>query len=195
MERPWLEHYDDGVPETLAPYPEQTLVDIVKATAAERPRHTAAIFKGARLSYGELDGASDGFAAWLAARGVVKGDRVALIMPNCPQVIIAQLGVWKAGAVAVPLNPLSSEEELAHALAGTGARAARGASRRRLYCDITACSWRPCRATAGSGRSSGNGTTASRSCSRRFMSPETWAFSARRWWGGTPGCSSPIPGT
>src|SRR3989449_9607626 len=66
----------------------------------------------------------DGFAAWLAARGVVKGDRVALIMPNCPQVIIAQLGVWKAGAVAVPLSPLSSEEELAHALAGTGARAA-----------------------------------------------------------------------
>src|SRR6266704_3308319 len=124
MERPWLEHYDDGVPTTLAPYPEQTLVDIVKATAAERPRHTAAIFKGARLSYGELNGLSDGFAAWLAARGVVKGDRVALIMPNCPQVIIAQLGVWKAGAVAVPLNPLSSEEELAHALAGTGARAA-----------------------------------------------------------------------
>src|SRR5882724_3484176 len=124
MDRPWLEQYDDGVPETLAPNPEQTLVDIVKATAAERPHHTAAIFKGARLSYGELDGLSDAFAAWLAARGVVKGNRVALIMPNCPQVIIAQLGVWKAGAVAVPLNPLSSEEELAHALAGTGARAA-----------------------------------------------------------------------
>ena len=124
MDRPWLEHYDDGVPATLAPYPEKTLVDVVKASAAERPRHPAVLFKGARLSYGELDGLSDGFAAWLAARGVVKGDRVALIMPNCPQVIIAQLGVWKAGAVAVPLNPLSSEEELAHALAGTGARAA-----------------------------------------------------------------------
>src|SRR5437773_1713513 len=124
MERPWLAHYDDGVPATLAPYPEKTLVDVVKASAAERPRHPAVLFKGARLSCGELDGLSDGCAAWLAARGVVKGDRVALIMPNCPQVIIAQLGVWKAGAVAVPLNPLSSEEELAHALAGTGARAA-----------------------------------------------------------------------
>ena len=124
MDRPWLGHYDDGVPATLAPYPEKTLVDVVKASAAERPRHPAVLFKGARLSYGELNGLSDGFAAWLAARGVVKGDRVALIMPNCPQVIIAQLGVWKAGAVAVPLNPLSSEEELAHALAGTGARAA-----------------------------------------------------------------------
>src|SRR2546425_2532417 len=124
MDRPWLAHYDDGVPATLAPYPEQTLVDVVKASAAERPRHPAVLFKGAQLSYGELDGLSDGLAAWLAARGVVKGDRVALIMPNCPQVIIAQLGVWKAGAVAVPLNPLSSEEELAHALADTGARAA-----------------------------------------------------------------------
>jgi len=124
MERPWLAHYDDGVPATLAPYPEKTLVDVVRASAAERPRHPAVFFKGARLSYGELDGLSDALAAWLAARGVVKGDRVALIMPNCPQVIIAQLGVWKDGAVAVPLNPLSSEEELAHALAGTGARAA-----------------------------------------------------------------------
>src|SRR5438876_8654844 len=124
MERPWLAHYDDGVPATLAPYPEKTLVDVVRDTAAERPRHTAAIFKGARLSYGELNGLSDAFAAWLAARGVVKGDRVALIMPNCPQVIIAQVGGWKAGAVAVPLNPLSSEEEVAYALAGTGARAA-----------------------------------------------------------------------
>src|SRR5256885_4260226 len=101
MERPWLEHYDDGVPATLAPYPQQTLVDIVKATAAERPRHTAAIFKGARLSYGELNGLSDGFAAWLAARGVVKCDRVALLMPNCPQVIIDHMGVWKSVTVTV----------------------------------------------------------------------------------------------
>src|SRR2546427_671583 len=124
MARPWLEHYDDGVPAPLAPSPPKPLVDIVKATAAERPRHTAAVFKGGRLSYGELDGLSDAFAAWLAARGVVKGDRVALIMPNCPQVIIAQLGVWKAGAVAVPPNPLSSEMQLANSPAGTDARAA-----------------------------------------------------------------------
>ena len=123
MERPWLEHYDDGVPATLAPYPQETLVDVVRKSARERPRHTAAIFKGARLSYGDLERLSSAFATWLGGRGVVKGDRVALIMPNCPQVIIAQLGVWKAGAVAVPLNPLSSEEELTHALAGTGARA------------------------------------------------------------------------
>src|SRR2546429_9447956 len=100
MERPWLAHYDDGVPATLAPYPQQTLVDIVKATAAERPRHTAAIFKRARLSYGKLNGLSDGFAALLAARGVGKGEPAALIMPNCPQVIVAQLAVLKTWPVA-----------------------------------------------------------------------------------------------
>jgi long-chain acyl-CoA synthetase len=122
--RPWLEHYDDGVPPTLAPYPAKTLVDVVRETAAERPHHTATVFKGARLSYGQLDALSDAFAAGLVARGFVRGDRVALLMPNCPQMIIGQLGVWKAGATAVPLNPLSSDEELAHALADTGARAA-----------------------------------------------------------------------
>ncbi|PYP04695.1 MAG: AMP-dependent synthetase [Gemmatimonadetes bacterium] len=133
-ERPWLSHYDDGVPATLAPYPEKTLVDVVRETAAQRPHHTAAVFKGARLSYGRLDALSDAFAAGLAARGVVKGDRVALIMPNCPQMVIGQLGVWKAGAVAVPLNPLSSDEELAHALAATGARA--GVVLTRFYVKI-----------------------------------------------------------
>src|SRR5207245_10401255 len=97
MERPWLDHYDDGVPATLAPYPQQSLVDIVKATAAERPRHTAAIFKGARLSYGELNGLSDGFAAWLTAGGVGKGDRVALLLPNFPQGVTAQLGGAEGG--------------------------------------------------------------------------------------------------
>src|SRR5438093_13785189 len=112
MERPWLAHYDDGVPATLAPYSEQTLVDVVRETAAERPRHPAVLFKGARLSYGELNGLSDGFAAWLAAGGVVNGDRVALTIPNCPQVINARLGGGKAGAVAGPLNPLTSDDEL-----------------------------------------------------------------------------------
>src|SRR5204862_301311 len=108
--------------------------DVVRETAAQRPHHTAAVFKGARLSYGRLDALSDAFAAGLAARGVVKGDRVALIMPNCPQMVIGQLGVWKAGAVAVPLNPLSSDEELAHALAATGARA--GVVLTRFYVKI-----------------------------------------------------------
>lgn len=122
MERPWLQHYDDGVPATLAPYPEKTLVDVVRETAAERPAHTATIFKGARLSYGELNRLSDRLAAALAARGIIPGDRVALVMPNCPQMVIGQIGAWKSGATVVPLNPLYSDEELSHALRDTGAR-------------------------------------------------------------------------
>jgi len=124
MERPWLRHYDDGVPATLAPYPQKTLVDVVRETAAERPHHTATIFKRARLSYGDLDRLSDRFAGSLAARGIGRGERVALLMPNCPQMIVSQLGAWKAGAAVVPLNPLSSDEELVRTLTDTSPRAA-----------------------------------------------------------------------
>ncbi len=90
--KPWLTHYDQGIPQSLQPYPDKTLVDIVTETARQRPEHTALIFKGARLSYRELDRLTDAFAAALATLGVKKGDRVALVMPNSPQVIIAQTG-------------------------------------------------------------------------------------------------------
>ena len=96
--KPWLTHYDQGVPHSLQPYPDKTLVDIVAETARQRPAHTALIFKGARLSYRDLDHETDACAAALVTLGVKKGDRVALVMPNSPQVIIAQLGAWKAGA-------------------------------------------------------------------------------------------------
>ena len=119
--RPWLEHYDAGVPHSLQPYPEQTLVDVVRGTARERPSHPALLFKGRRVSYGELDRQSDAFAAALATMGVRKGDRVALLLPNCPQAVIAQLGAWKAGAIVSPINPLYTEHELEHALTETGA--------------------------------------------------------------------------
>ena len=119
--KPWLTHYDQGVPHSLQPYPDKTLVDIVTETAHQRPDHTALIFKGARLSYRDLDHETDAFAAALVTLGVKKGDRVALVMPNSPQVIIAQLGAWKAGAIAVPLNPIYTERELELALNECGA--------------------------------------------------------------------------
>ncbi len=120
-ERPWLSSYDDGVPATLAPYPEATLLDFVAQTARERPDHPAVIFKGARLSYGRLARFSDAFATALVAQGVTPGDRVALLLPNCPQFLIAELGAWKARATVVPLNPLYNEDELAGPLVETGA--------------------------------------------------------------------------
>lgn len=112
MEYPWLKSYDEGVPYTLEPYPKQTLLDILSETVRQRPNHTALIFKGRRLSYAELERLSDAFSNTLVTLGVKKGDRVALILPNSPQSIIAQIGAWKAGSIAVPINPLYTEHEL-----------------------------------------------------------------------------------
>ena len=123
-QRPWLKQYDEGVPHTLRPYPEATLLDKVSDTARERPDHPALLFKGARISYAELERLSDAFAAALVAEGVQKGDPVAILLVNCPQFIIAQLGVWKAGAIAALINPLYTGSELEHMLAECGARTA-----------------------------------------------------------------------
>jgi len=117
----WLEHYDEGMPATLGPYPERTLLDYLDEAASERPDGPALLFKGHTVTHGELQRLSDAFAAALAALGVAKGDRVALLLPNCPQFLICELGAWKAGAVVVPLNPIYTEPELAGGLARTGA--------------------------------------------------------------------------
>jgi long-chain acyl-CoA synthetase len=122
--RPWLKHYDRGVPPTLQPYPQRTLLDEVDEAVAQRPDHPALLFKGARLSYGELDQLSNALSAELRELGISPGDRVALLLPNCPQFVISLFGIWKAGAVAVPSNPMYTEHELAHAMNESGARMA-----------------------------------------------------------------------
>jgi len=109
---PWLSHYDEGVPRTLRPYPERTLLDYIAEGAREHPDLPALLFKGFRVTYGELEKLSDAFASALGERGVKKGDRVALLLPNCPQFIIAEMGAWKAGATVLPLNPIYTESEL-----------------------------------------------------------------------------------
>jgi len=121
MKYPWLKSYDEGVPFSLEPYPEETLLDVISETVRQRPQHTAMIFKGRRLSYLELEKLSDAFANALIEMGVKKGDRVALILPNSPQSLITQLGTWKAGAIAVPINPLYTEPELKRLLNECGA--------------------------------------------------------------------------
>jgi long-chain acyl-CoA synthetase len=115
-DRPWFKNYEPGLARTLKPYPNKTLFQLVAETAVERPRHTALIFKGRRMSYAELDRLSNDFGNALVALGVKKGDRVALLLPNSPQAVIAQLGAWKAGAIVAPMNPLYTERELEHAL-------------------------------------------------------------------------------
>ena len=109
---PWLAHYDAGVPSTLAPYPDRTLVDYLADAARTRPKQPALLFKGAKVTYAELERLSDVCAAAFASLGVRRGDRVALLLPNCPQFFIAQFGAWKLGAIVAPLNPIYTEHEL-----------------------------------------------------------------------------------
>ena len=121
-DRVWFKSYDPGLPHTLAPYPERTIMDFVHETVEQRPDHSALIFKGKSMSYAELERLSDAFGAALTALGVVKGERVALLLPNSPQAVIAQLGAWKAGAIVCPVNSLYTESELEHALKECGAQ-------------------------------------------------------------------------
>jgi long-chain acyl-CoA synthetase len=100
------------VPASLAPYPSRTLVDYLSDAAREQPDAAAVLFKGGRLSFGALERLSDACAAALASLGVRRGDRVALVLPNCPQFLIAQFGAWKIGAIVAPLNPTYTDTEL-----------------------------------------------------------------------------------
>ncbi|MBM3820421.1 MAG: long-chain fatty acid--CoA ligase [Acidimicrobiia bacterium] len=119
--KPWLAHYDPDVAPSLAPYPDATLVDALADLARGGGDRPALLFKGASLSYGALETLSNAFAAALAADGVRPGDRIALLLPNCPQFLIAQFGIWKAGAVVVPLNPIYTERELEATMTAVGA--------------------------------------------------------------------------
>ena len=119
--KPWLAKYDADVPHSLQPYPDKTLLDYLSALARDHASKPALLFKGAEVSYARLQRESDAFAAALVALGVKKGDRVALVLPNCPQFFVAEVGAWKAGAVVCPVNPTYTERELEHALKANGA--------------------------------------------------------------------------
>ena len=117
----WLQGYDEGVPTTLEPYPDRTLLDYLSETARKWPERPALLFKGSKVTYGRLEKESDALAAALVAIGVKPDDRVALCLPNCPQFLIAEFAAWKAGAIACPFNPTYSDREMGEALSATGA--------------------------------------------------------------------------
>jgi long-chain acyl-CoA synthetase len=122
MAAPWTRHYDPEVPPTLEPYPAKTLVDFVRENARVQPNAPAIFFKGTTLTNAQLERLSDAFAAYITAAGIRKGDRVALVLPNCPQFLIAEIGAWKAGATVLPLNPLYTAGELRDPLVTAGVR-------------------------------------------------------------------------
>ncbi|MDP9278990.1 MAG: long-chain fatty acid--CoA ligase [Gemmatimonadota bacterium] len=117
----WLQGYDEGVPPSLEPYPERTLLDYLSESARDWPDRPALLFKGATITYGRLERESDSLAAAFIEIGVKRGDRVALCLPNCPQFMIAEFAAWKAGAIVCPFNPTYTEREIVEALRATGA--------------------------------------------------------------------------
>src|SRR5260370_894881 len=120
-EMPWLQYYDREVPESL-PLPKQVLHDLLSNAAREFPDRSALIFFGQKIGYRELDRLSNRFAHALRRLGVKKGDRVAIVLPNIPQFVIAFYGILKAGAVVVLGSPLSNEAEIAYQLQHSGAQ-------------------------------------------------------------------------
>ncbi|MBK8797282.1 MAG: long-chain fatty acid--CoA ligase [Anaerolineales bacterium] len=125
----WLHHYEPGVPPTITA-PEHTIQQLLINATARYPDHTAVrmvlrylplgLKVQARLSYAELNRLSDRFAAALAGLGVLKGERVAIMLPNLPQQVIAYFGVLKAGAIVVNTNPTYPALELEPLLRETG---------------------------------------------------------------------------
>ncbi|MEN8098193.1 MAG: long-chain fatty acid--CoA ligase [Chloroflexota bacterium] len=120
-DRPWLKHYDPGVPETLD-YPKIPLHGFVESNAEKYPDSPALIFKGNVINYRDFNALTDSMAAGLAAMGLEKGDRVAIVMPNCPQFIISFFGILKAGGVVVGTNFLYTAKEIAYQLADAKAK-------------------------------------------------------------------------
>jgi long-chain acyl-CoA synthetase len=118
-EHPWTKFYEAGVPSSLR-YPESTLGSILSETAAKFPAKTALLFYGKKIAFAELDRLANRFAHALAGLGVKKGDRVALMLPNVPQMVIGYYGAVRLGAIAVATNPLYLEHELEVQLKDSG---------------------------------------------------------------------------
>src|SRR5688572_13405876 len=121
MERIWLKSYPPGVPADIDPSEFRSLVELFDSSIrkyAERPAYHS---MGKTISFAELERLSRQFAAWLQGRGLAKGARVAIMMPNCLQYPIAMFGTLRAGCTVVNVNPLYTPRELEHQLKDSGA--------------------------------------------------------------------------
>jgi len=120
--RPWLSLYPDEFLPDLNPKATSVLDHLQRAVEGSSHRPAIYYFFDKVISYRELDEMSDAFACALIDLGVGKGDRVALYLQNVPQFLIAQYGVWKAGGIVVPLNPMFKKNELAFYFRDAGIR-------------------------------------------------------------------------
>jgi len=121
FERSWHKSYPPGVPRELD-LEKITLPEALTRTAGRYPNHTAIAFAGKKIAYRELEAQVNRFARALTELGVKAGDRVAMLLPNMPQMVIANYAAMRIGAVPVPNNPLFTEQELSHQLNDSGSK-------------------------------------------------------------------------
>jgi len=122
-ERIWLKSYPQGVPADLDTAQYSSLVALMEESFTKYASRPAYNFMGKSVSYGQTDRLSQAFAAYLQGLGLVKGDRVAVMMPNVPQYPVAVAAILRAGLVVVNVNPLYTPRELEHQLKDSGSKA------------------------------------------------------------------------
>jgi long-chain acyl-CoA synthetase len=123
MERIWLKHYPHGIPAEIDPLRYESLVAMLEESFAKYRERTAFIGMDKGLTYGEIHEMSRAFGAWLQSRGLAKGARVAIMMPNVLQYPVAICAVLRAGLTVVNINPLYTADELENQLRDAGAEA------------------------------------------------------------------------
>jgi long-chain acyl-CoA synthetase len=116
---PWLDNYPPGVPEHVT-LPKASLADLLEDVARDFPHAPALHFEGRTTSFAQLAEQAHRFAGVLAGFGVGRGTRVGLILPNCPQTVVALFGALRLGATVVQNNPLYTDRELGHQLSDSG---------------------------------------------------------------------------
>ncbi len=114
--RPWFASYAPDVAKTLEPYPQESLFSLLEAATTRYPDLPAIAWFGKHLSYRQLLHEVERCSAMLSGLGVVKGDRVAMIVPNSPPYVIAYYAAQRLGAIAVGNNPLYTKREMDHQL-------------------------------------------------------------------------------
>src|SRR5262249_24198029 len=120
-ERPWLRHYDYWVPETSS-FPRQSLSQILNLAATYFHDRPATAFLDAQLTFAELKQQVDRFAAALAELGINKGDRVGVMLPNCPQYLISFFAIVRLGAIVTNVNPIYTPREVELVVKDSGMR-------------------------------------------------------------------------
>jgi len=113
--RPWLKWYAEGVPADVD-IPEKSIPEQIDEAVKKWGKRTAIVFYGKKMKHKEIHELSLKFATALHDKGVKKGDKVAILLPNCPQYLIAYFGILRLGAVASPMSPLYSPREIKHQL-------------------------------------------------------------------------------